>query len=74
MGLRPGERVIRLVKSVYGLTAAPLEWYLQVNKLLTALGGVRCLYDPCCWVFTRDNGTIGVIGTHVDDFLIADDE
>jgi hypothetical protein len=25
-------------------------------------------------VFTRDNGTIGVIGAHVDDFLIAGDE
>ena len=34
MGLPPGERVIRLLKSVYGLTTAPLEWYAQVDRVL----------------------------------------
>ena len=36
MGLPPGERVIRLLKSVYGLTTAPLEWYSQVDRVLRA--------------------------------------
>jgi hypothetical protein len=75
MGLAPGEREVRLLKSVYGLTAAPLEWYAQVNTVLTNLGGVRTTSDPCVWVFKNpDTGNqSGIIGEHVDDFLIAGD-
>jgi hypothetical protein len=72
MNLPPGERVIRLLKSVYGLTAAPLEWYLEVDKVLRLLGGHRCATDPCVWRFTDETGNhIGIIGAHVDDFLIS---
>ena len=72
MNLPQGERVIRLVKSVYGLTTAPLEWYSQVDKVLKELGGIQTAADPCVWVFTASNGEhIGIIGAHVDDFLIA---
>ena len=74
MGLPPGERVIRLLKSVYGLTTAPLEWYSQVDRVLTELGGVQTAADPCVWVFCSKAGEhIGIIGAHVDDFLIAGD-
>jgi hypothetical protein len=40
MGLPPGERVVRLLKSVYGLTTAPLDWYLEVDRVLRTLGAV----------------------------------
>ena len=72
MNLPQGERVIRLLKSVYGLTTAPLEWYSQVDKVLKELGGVQTAADPCVWVFNNEHGDhIGSIGAHVDDFLIA---
>ena len=72
MGLPMGERVIRLIKSVYGLTTAPLEWFSQVDKVLKELGGVQTAADPCVWVFNNEHGEhIGIIGAHVDDFLIA---
>jgi hypothetical protein len=74
LGLPPGERVVRLLKSVYGLTAAPLEWYEQVNKVLTELGFVKCHSDPTVWVLhdpKNPNETTGIIGAHVDDFLMA---
>ena len=75
MDLPPGERVIRLLKSVYGLTTAPLEWYAQVDKVLQELGGVQAAADPCVWTFNSRNGEhIGIIGAHVDDFLIAGSE
>ena len=75
MGLPPGERVIRLLKSVYGLTTAPLEWYAQVDRVLQELGGRQTSADPCVWTFCGSNGEhIGIIGAHVDDFLIAGDE
>ena len=73
LGLPVGERVVRLIKSVYGLTAAPLEWYAQVNTVLEKLGGVRCETDPCVWIFNdpENQELVGIIGSHVDDFLIA---
>jgi hypothetical protein len=74
MGLPPGERVVRLLKSVYGLTTAPLDWYLEVDRVLRALGGHRCVTDPCVWTFCDKGKLIGIIGAHVDDFLIAGQE
>ena len=72
MNLPQGERVIRLLKSVYGLTTAPLEWYSQVDRVLKELGGVQTAADPCVWVFNDEHGNhIGLIGAHVDDFLSA---
>ena len=71
MGLPPGERVVRLLKSVYGLTTAPLDWYLEVDRVLRALGGHRCVTDPCVWTFKESDQLVGIIGAHVDDFLIA---
>ena len=74
LGLPVGERVIRLLKSVYGLTAAPLEWYEQVHKVLQELGFHRCYSDPTVRVLhhpTKPNEIVGIIGAHVDDFLMA---
>ena len=72
MGLPKGERVVRLLKSVYGLTTAPLEWYQQVDRVLKKLGGVQAASDPCIWTFNSADGVhLGLIGAHVDDFLIG---
>ena len=73
LGMKPGEKYVKLLKSVYGLTAAPLEWYLEVDRVLRLLGGRRCLTDPCVWNFVSEGKLIGIIGAHVDDFLIAGD-
>ena len=75
LGMGPGEKFVRLLKSVYGLTAAPLEWFREVDRVLQLLGGKRCVTEPCCWTFKNKEGKhIGIIGSHVDDFLIAGDE
>ena len=77
LNLTPGERVVRLLKSVYGLTTAPIEWFKAVNETLEKLGGHSCACDPCVWTFsewnnkTQKRDLIGIIGCHVDDFLIA---
>ena len=69
MNLPKGERVIRLLKSVYGLTTAPLEWFRRVDEVLKALGAEQCVTDPCVWRVVREGRLIGLIGAHVDDFL-----
>ena len=43
--------------------------------MLKELGGKQTAADPCVWTFTTDDGVhIGIIGAHVDDFLIAGKE
>ena len=74
MNLPPSERVIRLLKSVYGLTTAPIEWFRKVNEVLKAMGAHPCDTDPCVWRYVVDGQLIGLIGAHVDDFLICGDE
>ena len=73
LNLPKGERVVRLLKSVYGLTAAPLEWYEQVNKTLTSMGLHRCHTDPAIWTLTDPSSqtVVGIVGAHVDDFLMG---
>ena len=65
---------LRLIKAAYGLCQAPKAWYDAVNTLLVQLGGRQSLADPCVWIFQRSGRSIGVVGTHVDDFLITGDE
>ena len=71
-------RPVRLLKSVYGLTRAPLDWYRKVDEVLMELGGERCITDPCVWRFWEGDSQkaklMGLIGGHVDDFLIAGNE
>jgi hypothetical protein len=74
MNLPPGERVIRLLKSVYGLTTAPIEWFRKATEVLKAMGAHPCDTDPCVWRYVVDGQLIGLIGAHVDDFLICGDE
>ncbi|CAK0867695.1 unnamed protein product [Prorocentrum cordatum] len=70
----PGGTAVRLKKAVYGLCQAPKSWYESVDTLMEQLGGQRCVSDPCVWVFSGENDNVfGVVGTHVDDFLIAGD-
>ena len=38
MNLPKGMRVVKLLKSVYGLTTAPIEWLNKVNDVLRELG------------------------------------
>ena len=74
MNLPKGERVIRLLKSVYGLTTAPIEWFQKVNEVLQKLGAEQCKADPCVWRYVKDQKLKGIVGAHVDDFLICGDE
>ena len=73
MNLPKGERVIRLLKSVYGLTTAPYEWFQKVNAVLHELGAETCHTDPCMWRYTKNGKLLGLVGAHVDDFLICGD-
>ena len=65
-------RYVRLMKSFYGLTSAPRAWWLDITQKLSQLGWKPMSTDQCLWCRDSDDGELkGVIGIHVDDFLIG---
>ena len=74
MGLEQ-HQLIQFLKAAYGLTIAPREFYLMVNDTLERLQLRRLKTDPCLWQYVvEENGkpkTLGIIGSHVDDFLMT---
>ncbi len=78
MNLGPREAV-QVMKAAYGLVSAPREWFLDVDHTIQEkCNMVRLQTDPCIWVLKEPNSqgadeVILMIGSHVDDFLIAGD-
>ena len=66
---KPGEDVVgKLLKSLYGTRDAPLNWELQIRKVMVALGFKQGKSNPCIYFHaSRDLRTV----VHGDDFTTA---
>jgi len=63
-------KVLKLKKSLYGLKQSGREWNVKLDSVLTKLGFVPCVSEPC--VYTRNGqGNFNIIAIYVDDLLIA---
>ena len=58
-----------LRKAVYGLKDAARVWYETMVRVVTDMGGRRSRLDPTSFVPKKEGRNIGIIVTHVDDFL-----
>ena len=75
MGLAADEQIL-LLKSVYGLSDAPLRWFRSLNRVLTEeVGMTRSMVDPCLWYWINPGTKYAglAFGAHVDDLLICND-
>ncbi len=77
----PFGEAVQVLKAAYGLVSAPREWYLEVDDVITHKCQMKKLKtDPCVWILSATQEgeepprTIGVIASHVDDFLLCGDE
>ena len=66
---KPGEDVVgKLLKSLYGTRDAPLNWELQIRKVMVAIGFKQGKRNPCIYFHAgRDLRTV----VHGDDFTTA---
>ena len=63
---------VRVMKPFYGLTSAPLAWWLDIKQKHPQLGWRPMSTDQCLWCRYSDHGELkGVIGIHVDVLLIG---
>ncbi|CAK0827876.1 unnamed protein product, partial [Prorocentrum cordatum] len=69
----PEGTVLRAKKGIYGLNDAPLLWYEEHRDTVLSLPGAsRSKLCPALFIFHDENEKlIGLIGTHVDDDLVA---
>jgi hypothetical protein len=63
---REGKTILRLNKSIYGLSVAPKLWYEHLFKALNETGFVASKFDPCL-LFKKDM----MIVVYVDDVGIS---
>ena len=66
------QAAVELTGSAYGLSTAPREWFIDVSATLRKLGARQSRSDPCLWLVPDEAGeTIGLLSSHVDDFLVC---
>ena len=57
---------------LYGLQDASLRFYFKVREVMNKLNMKQSKYDPALFIDHDKAGNVrGVVGTHVDDFLLA---
>ena len=61
-------KVLRLKKSIYGLSEAGRIWNQLIDDYLKSLGFIQCPHDPCCYV-KKTNGCLMITLIYVDDIL-----
>ncbi|CAK0825490.1 unnamed protein product [Prorocentrum cordatum] len=69
----PEGTVLKAKKGIYGLNDAPLLWYEEHRDTILSLPGAsKSKLCPALFIFHDEHGKlIGLIGTHVDDDLVA---
>ncbi|KAI3656369.1 hypothetical protein MP638_000785 [Amoeboaphelidium occidentale] len=66
-------KVLKLIKSLYGLRQAPRCWNIRLSKFIISLGFIQMKTDYC--LFKNEiNGKLFVILCYVDDLLIMGPE
>ena len=66
----PRTKVVKLVKTLYGLHQAPKEWNAALDAFLRGEGFVPCSADPCVYRRVRGEECI-ILLLHVDDQAVA---
>ena len=68
----PSGHVWKLRISLYGLQDASLRFHWKVREVMKTLGLKQSRYDPAVFIdMGKDGVAKGIVGTHVDDFLLA---
>ena len=62
-------KIWRLNRCVYGLNQASRLWYIRVKQEMVKLGACSPRVDPAYFVWRKEGEVIGILSSHVDDFL-----
>jgi hypothetical protein len=68
--LNINDKPLLITKGLYGLKQAGKLWFDLLKDLLLTYGFIQSIYDPCIFIYTKDESQIRV-AVHVDDLLIT---
>jgi hypothetical protein len=63
-------KVLRLLKTLYGLKQSPREWNANLDKFMISMSYTRITADSCVYIRRSAKGTV-IIAVYVDDLIIA---
>ena len=66
----PKDKVLRLLKSIYGLKQSPRLWQQKLDSVLTQLGFKKVESDNSLWIYRKDTVCI-IIPVFVDDLTLV---
>ena len=67
-----GNRVLRLVKTLYGLKQSGRRWYQKLSSIFLSLGFTCCSVDQAVFYKSdKDKKEHTIVAVHVDDCTIA---
>ncbi|CAN0014758.1 unnamed protein product [Pylaiella littoralis] len=64
-------KIVKLLKSLYGLKQASRQWHSHLCACLVLLGFVRCEADTCVFRLMEDGKVVIAVVVHVDDLFAA---
>ena len=56
---------------VFGVSGAPREWHLRLDRCMAEHSWERCRLDQAAWVLRVDGRLEGMVVDHVDDLLVG---
>ena len=66
--------LVELLKAVYGLGDAPVQWLSSFTKYAKGLGFKQSAFDSCVFYLRKEGVLHGVMGLTVDDIIGGGDE
>ena len=63
------DKVLRLLRAIYGLKQASLAWWKELDKSFKELGFKRLYADAGLFVYRHADGTIVIVIAYVDDII-----
>ncbi|MGZ7209763.1 MAG: reverse transcriptase domain-containing protein, partial [Methanobacterium sp.] len=68
-------KIVKLLKSIYGLKQSSNCWYEKINNTLKENNYYPSNSDPCIYINKNKEGKVkGIIGLYVDDNILIGDE
>ena len=69
---RYDNRVVKLLRALYGLKQSPQLWNKELNRILTEVHGfTRCHTDSCLYYHSDNDGKFVLLVAEVDDLVIT---
>ncbi len=66
-------KVLKMLKALYGLRQSPHKWHKMIAKVLKKMGLQPNPTDECVFSMRNEKGQVVIVALYVDDLIITGD-